>query len=115
MADVNGKIKWPFGPADVQSFAPAAAVTLTISNQLTYANASAAMAADMAISFVKDGQIQPGARVIVKAASDGTARAITTSTGGQGTSEGGVINKTKVLTYEFNGTAFVLMSARQID
>lgn len=110
------EIGYPTGKADVQSFTPAAAVTLTIKNQLTFANGNAAMAAGMTLNFEKSGQVRPGARVIVKALSDGTARTITPGTGATGTAEAGVISKTKVLVFELDYTGnFILQSARQID
>lgn len=110
------EIDYPTGKADIQSFAPAAAVTLTIKNQLTFANASAAMAAGMTLNFTKEGQVRAGARVIVKVASDGTARTVTPGTGATGTAEAGVISKTKVLVFELDSTGnFILQNARQID
>lgn len=117
---VTGDIDFPFGNVDVQSFAPAAAVTLTVKNLLTYFLASAAMAAGMTINFAIDGQIRPGARVVVRAASDGTARTVTPGTRAQGLAVAGVING--VFEYEFEykpstavGTfAFVLINARQV-
>lgn len=114
----TGDLDFPFGNADVQSFAPAAAVTLTVKNMLTYFLASAAMAAGMTINFAIDGQIRPGARVVVRAASDGTARTVTPGTRAQGLAVAGVING--VFEYEFEykpstgvGTfAFVLINTR---
>lgn len=117
---VTGDLDFPFGNADVQSFAPAAAVTLTVKNMLTYFLASAAMAAGMTINFAIDGQIRPGARVVVRAASDGTARTVTPGTGAQGLAVNGVINGTFEYEFEYKpstgvGTfAFVLINARQV-
>lgn len=108
-------IDFPFGNADVQSFAPQATVNLVVRNMYTRFNASAPMAANMTVNMAIEGQIRTGARVVLRAASDGTARSITPGTGCQGTVEAGVISKTKELEFEYNGSAFVLLSARQID
>lgn len=109
------ELMWPDGKADVQTPAAAATLNLTIKNRLTHVNLSSAMAADMTVNFAIDGVLDAGARVLLKAASDGTARSITTGTNGQGTVEAGVISKTKVLVYELNNKKFTLISARQID
>ncbi len=108
-------INYPFGDADVQTVAPAAAVTLTIKNQLTHVEFTPAMAAGMTVNFVVTPGLKRGARVRMKALSDGTARTVTPGTGATGTAEAGVISKTKELTWEFDGTNFELQSARQID
>jgi hypothetical protein len=112
---VTNVVDFPFGNADVQSFAPAASVNLVVRNMYTRFNASAAMAAGMTVNMAIEGQIRVGARVILRAASDGTARTITPGTGCVGTAQAGVISKTFELEFEYNGTAFVLLNARQID
>ena len=108
-------LSYPFGSADVQSFTPAASVTLTIKNQLTIANADSAMAAGMTINMSAQQGLKAGAMVFLRAASDGTARTITPGTGVTGTTEAGVISKTKVLEFVYNGSTFILINARQID
>lgn len=116
MAEVNGKIKWPMGLADVKTFAPAAAVTLVCENMLNFFNASAAMAANMTVNFAIDGQLELGARAVVRAASDGTARSVTPTGTAIGTAQAGVISKTFVYEFELSpGNQWVLTAARQID
>jgi hypothetical protein len=115
MAEITNQVDYPFGKADVQALVAAAAVTATIKNQLTHITFTAALAANMTLNFLIEGQVRTGARVVVTALSDGTARSVTPGTGALGTAEAGVINKTKQLVFEYNGTAFVLQSARQID
>lgn len=108
-------INYPFGDADVQTPAAAASLDLVIKNQLTHVECSSAMAAGMTVNFTVTPGVKRGAVVRLKAASDGTARTITPGTGAVGTVEAGVISKTKTLIFEYNGTAFELQSARQID
>lgn len=116
MADqATKRIMFPFGAADAQTPAYAAALALTITNQLTHVTLSNAMSGGMTVNLTIDSEVKRGARLILTAASDGTARTITPGTGMLGTAEAGVISKTKQLVFEYNGTAFVLQAARQID
>lgn len=115
MAEVNGKIKWPIGLADVKTFAPGAAVVLTAENMLNYFVASAAMAADMTVNIAIDGQLELGARVVMRAASDGTARTVTPTGNAIGPAQAGGINQTFL--YEFElipGNQWALINARRI-
>lgn len=108
-------LNYPFGDADLQTPAPAAAVTVTVKNQLTHVEFSTALSAAMTLNFIATPGVKRGAKVRVKALSDGTARTITPGTNATGTAEAGVISKTKAIIFEFDGTNFELQSARQID
>lgn len=115
MAEVNGKIKWPFGLPDVKTFVPGASVTLTAENNLNYFTATAPMAADMQVNIAIDGQLELGARVVMRAASDGTARTVTPTGAAIGTAQAGGINQTFL--YEFElipGNQWALIGARRI-
>jgi hypothetical protein len=105
----------PQGAADVQTPAYAAAITIAIINALTHVTLSNAMSGALTVNFTFAQGIRRGARVLLQALSDGTARTITPGTGALGTAEAGVISKTKILEFEYNGTAMVLKNARQID
>jgi hypothetical protein len=115
MADVTGKVKFPFGFPDAKTFAPGAAVTLTAENMLNYFTASAAMAADMTVNIVIDGQLEPGARVVMRAASDGTARNVTPTGNAIGVVQAGGINQTFLYEFELLPTnQWALINARRI-
>jgi hypothetical protein len=121
MAQLDKVLNWPDGLADEQNLVAAASVNATISNMLTYIYFTAALAAGMTLNFLIDGQVRAGARVIVRALSDGTARTVTPGTGASGVAVAGVINKTFEIEFEYkrvgpNGAfAFVLINARQVD
>lgn len=121
MAQLDKVLNWPDGNADEQVLTPAASVTATISNMLTYLYFNAALAANMTLNFTLDGQIRAGARILVRALSDGTARTVTPGTNASGVAVAGVISKTFEIEFEYkrvapNGAfAFVLINARQVD
>lgn len=122
MAEINGTILWPAGPATRETFVPGAAVVLTAKNRLHYFYATVAMAAAMTIDIVSDGFLGVGARVIVRAASDGTARTVTPTGNAIGVAQAGVINKTLVYEFELQASTaggnvlqWVLINTRQID
>jgi hypothetical protein len=108
------KVKWPFGPADVKTVADAAAVEVAIDNQLTFM-ALDTMAQATTLNLTVDAEVTAGARLVITAGSDGTARALTPGTGMTGTAISGTISKSNVIVAEYNGTAFVVQSARLID
>ena len=108
-------IKWPFGKAEVLAPAFAAALNITVRNNLTFVNVVGAMSAGMTLNVTNEGVIEQGARIVLKALSDGTARTVTPGTGCSGVAEAGVISKTKVIEFEYQGTSWVLVNARQID
>ena len=109
-------IKWPFGPADIQApAAHAAAPAITITNGKTFLTLPT-MTGAVTLNLTIDADLEAGAELIVQAKSDGTARDITPGTGMTGPVVAGVISKTKVTRYVYNGTSFVNTSlALQID
>lgn len=121
MAQLDKVLNWPDGLADEQILVPAAAVNVTISNMLTYVFFNAALAANMTLNFLLEGQVRAGARVIVRALSDGTARSVTPGTNASGVAVAGVISKTFEIEFEYKRVgpggvyAFVLINARQVD
>jgi hypothetical protein len=115
MAEVNGKIKAPFGFPDVKTFVPGAAVVLTAEQQLSYFTGTVAMAADMTVDIATDGQLEPGARVVMRAASDGTARTVTPTNRAIGVAQAGGINQTFLYEFELLPTRqWALINARRI-
>jgi hypothetical protein len=100
------KISYPLGAADVQSPAFAATLAVTLTNQLTIL-LPGQMTGAMTVNLTLDQGIRAGARLIVTAASDGTARNITWGTGfSMATALAGVISKTKSIEFVYDGTSF---------
>ena len=59
--------------------------------------------------------MKAGAELILTIASDGTARDLTPGTSMTGVVVAGVISKTKVATYKFDGTNFIHVGTQQIN
>lgn len=108
------KISYPFGKADIVSLANAAAMAATIDNALTFITIDA-MAQDSTLNLTIDSGLQAGAELIIKAPSDTTARAFIPGTGMSGTNVTGIISKTNVIRAIYDGTNFVIQSARLIN
>lgn len=105
---------FPFGKADSQSVTPAAGVAAaTIANNLTIVDLGT-LAANTTLNLTLDKDLNAGAVLIVKAASDGTARSLTFGTGCTAAAVSGTINKTKTKMLMFNGTTFLGLN-EQID
>lgn len=86
-------MKWPYGKADVQSPADAANIAVTVKNQFTIVKL--ALAGDRQLDITVDSQVTPGAILVVQAASDGTARALTLGSAIDGPVIAGTISKNK--------------------
>lgn len=107
--------KYPFGPATVSSVTAAATVEVAITNSKTIVDFGE-LAAAMTVDLVIDPELEAGAELHIKALSDGTARDITFGDGFNAPVLAGVISKTKVQSFVYNGTAFEPMGAAlQID
>jgi uncharacterized membrane protein len=108
-------ISYPAGNADVQTPAYLATLPVSITNLMTIIN-PATLTGAMTINLTIDQGIKAGARIIVTALSDGTARTITFGTGFRSPTLAGVISKTKSIEFVYNGTTFDATSAGvQID
>lgn len=110
------KVKWPFGPATVIApAAHAATVAATIDNAKTFITLPT-MTGAVTLDLTVDADLEAGAELILRALSDGTARDITPGTGMTGPVVAGVISKTKVTRYVYDGSKFVNTGlALQID
>lgn len=107
-------VKYPFGSADNQIKAAASSVEVTISNQKTLVDFGT-LDADTEIDLVIGGEAEAGARLTIKGKSDGTARDITCGEGLTGPGLTGVISKTKVAEFEYDGSSFIQLSVLQLD
>jgi len=109
------EIKWPFGDADVQSPAYATPLAVTITDQMTILK-PAAMSGALTINLTISAEVKIGAKLVLRALSDGTARTVTFGTGFQSGTMAGVISKTKAIEFTYDGTYFIPSSnGIQID
>lgn len=105
-----------FPVLDLQTPAYASTLAVDIKQQVTCIHLSAAMTGAMTINLTIDSQVSPGAIIHLKAASNTTARDITFGTGFNAPVLTGVISKTKVQSFIYDGTNFLPMGAAlQID
>jgi len=103
-----------FPVSDAQAIAYASAITIPVAQMHTVVTV-AVLTGALTLNVSVDAQVTPGARLIVKLLSDTTARDTTLGTGFEGTTIAGVISKTKVAVFEYDGTNFVHVSTSQID
>lgn len=106
--------KYPFGLASVLAIAPAAVMALSVDNTETIADLGTLGAAGT-LNLTIDSELKPGARLTVVAKSDGTARDLTLGTGFTGNTIAGTINKTKVVSFLYNGVTFLHTGTQQVD
>ena len=108
-------ISYPAGNADVQTPAYATPLAITVTNLMTII-APAALTGALTINLTIDQGIKAGARLIVTALSDATARTVTFGTGFKSPTLAGVISKTKSIEFVYDGTTYNATSAGvQID
>ena len=114
-ADANQKIEVAFPTTEAKAVEAAATVALSIVRQVTVVDFGT-LAAAMTVTATVASHVAVGAILHVKAKSDTTARDITFSTGFTSPALAGVISKTKVMSFVWNGTAFHPLGASlQLD
>lgn len=108
------KINWPFGKADKQTLAFAAAQNITIKNQLTILD-FASLTGACTLNLTLDSQVQEGAIVLLKVPASGLFD-LTLGTAIDGPNIIGAAGKTKTQAFQNIGGVFVPMGASvQID
>jgi len=108
------KIQWPFGDADLQTPAYAAALAVSIDNRKTVL-APAILTGNCTLNLTIASGLRVGAELILKVKATGS-ETLTPGTGMQGPAIAGTAGKTKVVPYQFDGTSFVAIAAAvQID
>lgn len=106
--------KYKIGSSEAQTLTYAAEVNVLPVESKTIA--TVALTGDMTLNLDSAAEPVIGDELILVAASDGTARDVTFGTGITGPVLAGVISKTKVQSFVYNGTAFVAIGAPvQID
>lgn len=107
-------VKFPFGPADVQTLEDSDTIALSITNAKTIASVSLGQAATINVTVVDD--LPVGSELILKITSDATGRDVTCGTNLTGPVIAGASNKTKMAMFVFDGSAFLASAASiQID
>jgi hypothetical protein len=115
MAEIQEKIMWPWGEADVQTPAYAAVIAVTIANMLTILN-FAQLTGDATVNLTIDSNVRKGAiiQAVVPASTSGFD--LTLGAGIDGPDIVGVTAKTKTQAFVYDGTRFVPTGAAvQID
>lgn len=110
MAELNSRLKFPFGVPDRQTPADAATIAPTIFNTRTKVVMPATQA--MALALRADPELMDGSDVIVEITQGGVARDITISSANSTTTGPGLtgtINTRQFMEYRWDGTqrAFV--------
>jgi hypothetical protein len=107
-------ISYPFGNVDAKVIDYSATINIEVENQKTIV-AIGELSGALTLTAEASAELKVGAELIVKLKSDGTARDTTLSTGFEGTTVAGVISKTKVACFVYDGTNFVHISTNQVD
>ena len=108
-------VSYPFGNADVQTPAYAATIGATITDRMTIIK-PAVLTGALTLNLTIDQGILAGARLLLVALSDGTARTVTFGTGFTSPVLAGVISKTKAIEFVYDGVSYKPTSAGvQID
>lgn len=112
----NPIAKWPFGAATLVKIPAEGVINIGVYNTLTIVDGAATAAiADRTLDLEIGGDIEPGARLIVKTKTTAT-ETFTPGRGMAGTVTTGVAGKTKVTEYVFDGSKFIQTAAAvQID
>ena len=113
-ADADKKMEVIFPTAELQTVTAAATIAVTVERTHTVVDLGT-LAAAATVNVTVGESVPVGALLVVKAKSDGTARDITWGDGMTAAVLSGVISKTKVASFVFDGTEFVGTGSQQID
>ncbi len=110
----KGKHEVLFPVSDVQE--PDAAAILAVNvNEMKTILKPGTMGANMTINLTIDPQVTPGAILVMKLTSDGTARSVTFGTGLEGDALAGSADTTKYVSFIYDGSKFIPMSSLTVD
>ena len=108
-------VDFPVGDPDIFTPASAANITVNVRKLLTILKPTQ-MAAAMEIDLVLHKDLRNGARLLLVAQSDGTARNVTFGDGFTAPVLAGVISKTKAQCFVYDGNSFIAEGAAiQLD
>lgn len=110
------QLRFPFGPADVQSVTSAGTLALTVENGgLTYIKLSELPAAITALTVTVPDDMPDGALLFIEIPCGASAYNVTPSTGFTSAALTGTINKTKVASFVFVDGKFVNTGLQTIN
>jgi hypothetical protein len=113
--EINEKIMWPLGEADLSTPAYAATIAVTISNMLTILKL-AILTGNATLDLTIDSQVRKGAIVVIEVPATANAQNLTLGAGIDGPVIVGVAGKTNAQSFVYDGTKFVPMgSYAQVD
>ncbi len=113
--DADKVIEVPFPTSEKQDITSAATVKLSINRTKTVVDFGE-LGANMACAAVIGDDVPVGALLLVKAASDSSARTITFGEGFTSPTMAGTNSKTKAMAFMYDGTSFVATAAAvQLD
>lgn len=105
-ADADTKVEVVFPTKESQTLTPAATMPVTIKRQFTVIDMGT-LAAAATLNATIGSDVEAGAKVLIKALSDGTARDVTFGTGFNAPNMSGTISTKKAITMVYDGTAFI--------
>jgi len=108
------EVSYPTGAMNIKTPAYAATQAVTVESKKEYINLGELTGATT-VNLTVPADQPAGAELFIKAKSDATARTVTLGTGFVGTAQAGVISKTKLMYFVYNGTAYEHVSTNQID
>lgn len=107
-------IMYPFGAASFITKTDTLVSTIEVNNSVTFVDYGV-LADTIVIHCAPSMFVPAGAVLYIKTASGGTARSTNFSTGMTGVRVPGVINKTKVTSFVYDGTNFICTAVIQIN
>ena len=107
-------VTWPFGEGTFVTSTDSLTSAITVNNSLYWVDYGT-LDTTMTITVTATPGLKKGAQLFIKAASNTTARTVNFSTGFKGVAMTGVISKTKVAHFIYNGVYFYYLSSQQVD
>lgn len=107
-------VRYPFGKAEIQTVAAAAAIAATINNSMSLLTIGQMTAAGT-LNLTVNPETEVGATLMVKVSADGTNRALTPGTGMTGAAVTITASKSFALTYRYDGSNYVHVATQQLN
>lgn len=111
----NAQLRYPFSTADFRTSTDSLTSSVAeVWDNLTYID-YATLDTNMTVTATIGSEIKDGAILYLEFTADGTNRTVTFSTGLTGASETITANKTDIIGFVYNGSAFKKFVATQVD
>ncbi|HQL71206.1 MAG TPA: hypothetical protein PLA77_10265 [Bacteroidales bacterium] len=109
-ADADTKVEVVFPTQEAQSPTVTETTAIEINRQTTAVNLGE-LAASITLNATIGSDVERGAKVMVKASSGAVAKDVTFGTGFTSPTMAGTINKSKAMTFMYDGSAFIPVAA----